>query len=193
MNVNKAIIKQNKSLKRVLFFNCFIFVSAILLFIFFPQMVMGVKAILMGLIMVSLVFMTSKVEENYLKYKIVKSRMYIKTGIMDSTTVVRSDKVAIVHTENSKKEMKIIIVSSCKGKRRNFKSADSNIFGKNKKLNNYFKKIKNKNCNLRFFYTEIVNGGYNKYKLLNDIYIYCEEAFFSDDAIDNIKLYKNIE
>jgi len=42
-----------------------------------------------------------------------------------------------------------------------------------------------------FFYFIINHGGFKKYVLLDDLYKSCEQALFSDDAIEKIKEYRD--
>ncbi|WP_138203949.1 hypothetical protein [Haloimpatiens lingqiaonensis] len=193
MNIDKGIRKQNKSIKRFLFSGCFIFFVSLILLISLPKLYTALKISLIFIQMITLIMVISKVENNYLRYIVNYDKILVKTGIIDLTTVMRKNKVFMIHTRDEGKDLNIIVIISSKVKKRNFKEVDKRFLEENQDIYNNIGSIKGKKASEKYYYTIIVGGGFYKYKLLNDIYINCENAFFSDEAIKNVKLYRNIE
>lgn len=193
MNISKAITKQNKSLKRFLFFYCFAFFVVFLILISVKHFHMFTKTVLIFLELFIIVLIINKLEKKWLRYAINKDKILIKNGLIGSTIVVRKRKVTLVHTQGKNKDLSIIIVIASKSKKRNFKLVDRKFLLKNRELYQILLDFDNKQTWEKYFYTTIYDGGFSKYKLLNDIYINCENALFTDNVIDNIKTYRNIE
>ncbi|WP_146005405.1 hypothetical protein [Haloimpatiens massiliensis] len=193
MNIDKGIRKQNKSIKRFLFSGCFIFFGALIILISLPKLYTALKISLIFIQMITLIIVVSKVENNYLRYVVNYDKILFKTGILDLTTVMRKNKVLMVHTINEGRDLNIIIIISSKVKKRNFKEVNRKFFDENQDIYKNIHKMKKKKSSEKYYYTVLIGGGFYKYKLLNDIYVNCENAFFSDEAIENVKLYRNIE
>ena len=193
MNIDRAIRKQNKSIKRFLFSGCFIFLSTLIILISLPKLYTALKISLIFIQIVTMIILVSKVENNYLRYIVNYDKILVKTGIIDITTVMRKNKVLMVHTINEGKDLNIIIIIASKVKKRNFKEVDKKFLDENEDIYKNIQKLKGKKSSEKYLYTILSGGGFYKYKLINDIYINCANAFFSDEAIENVKLYRNIE
>lgn len=193
MNIDKAIRKQNKSLKRFLFSSCLVFLLILLILIFLPDIYTEFKIILIFLQIIILILISGRLEDKWLRYVVNENKILVKTGLINATTVIRKNKVLLVHTKDKNKDMKIIIIIESKVKKRNFIEVNKKFLSENKELYKYLQNLKEKNPSRKYFYTIIYNGGFCKYKFLNDVYINCDKAFFTDKVIENIKLYRNIE
>lgn len=193
MNIDKAIRKQNKSLKRFLFSSCLVFLLILLILIFLPGIYTEFKIILIFLQIIILILISGRLEDKWLRYVVNENKILVKTGLINATTVIRKNKVLLVHTKDKNKDMKIIIIIESKVKKRNFIEVNKKFLSENKELYKYLQNLKEKNPSRKYFYTIIYNGGFCKYKFLNDVYINCDKAFFTDKVIENIKLYRNIE
>ncbi|MFD3158265.1 hypothetical protein ACFIJ5_15685 [Haloimpatiens sp. FM7330] len=191
MNINKAIRKQNKSLKRFLFSESFIFFVLILILTYFDNLSTYLKITIIFMEALVVIAMISKLQSKYLKYVTNDNKISIKTGILDISMNFRVDNVVLVHTEDEFKDIKIILIIASKIKRRRYKKVNDKFLRNHKVVYENFKNIKHKNINKKYYYIIIEKGSFMKYKLLNDIYIKCTKAFFTDEAIDRIKQYRN--
>lgn len=193
MNIDKAIKKQNAKVKRfvVVMLSVFIILPIILyvskqINIFFIIYLLLIEALI-------LLFITYKVISNELKYKIDSYRIKVIFGFPKKDLRMFSQKVQLVHAENNNYDIKLILIGKDRIRNQYVKPIEINFLKANPYVGYYYSKLKKSNPENEYFYTVIRSGGYKKYPLLNELYKYCTNSTFTDEAIDQIKKYRNVD
>lgn len=190
MELNKAIRKQKKSYKRFMLTMSFIFFVL-------PFILMATKQIKLFfisylgvieiLIIASILFRTSL---QSLSYEIDMDRLKIKQGILGVTYGINCKKLALVHTEEKEDGMDLIILATAKQRNKKNNLVNKEFLMKHAVFSHEYNKIKRSYPEYEYYYFVIKKGGFIKYKLLLDMYKYCVNAKFTEDAIENIKEWK---
>lgn len=192
MNIDKAIKKQKAKYKRFVVATC-------LLFLFLP-IVLGISGqtsiffiIYLSALEILILFLLA-FKRNYevLYYKIDRNKIRITIGFPEKTIKLPCEKVELIHAEGSGKDMKLVLIGKSRLRNRYVKPIDINFLRENPYAGYYYAKLKKKDPEIQYFYTIIKTGGYKKYPLLNELYKCCTNLFFTEEAIANIKEYRNI-
>lgn len=191
MNINKAIRKQKKTYKRFMLSMCFIFVLL-------PNILIASKSINMFFIiylvcielMITFVVLL-RFNEEYIDFKLDGYKISIWCGITKIKFIIICKKVELVHADGNGKNLEIIIITKSKFRNKRINPVDINFLKKYPYVAQMYNKIKIKNLEESYFYFIINQGGFKKYILLDELYRYCVQAVFSDDAIEKIKEYRN--
>lgn len=190
MNINKAIRKQKKSLKRFWLSMSFIFLLlpvSVVITRKFSFFIITYLVVIEFLIVISILIHTHR---ETLKYEYT-NKFKIQNGLWGGTYNIICDKVMFVHTVNDKKDMKIVLILKSRTRNKNIKTIDSKFLQTYTLKNGYNISSKIENLQKKYYYIIINKGGYCKYELLNLIYRYCVKAYFTDEAIEKIKEYRN--
>lgn len=191
MNINKTIKKQKKSFNRFVFLMVFIFVFLpVFLFVILNKinyLHVFYLFVLNSLILIQIIIRT---HENYLKYKKNYYKLTIKDGLFKSKYNIISEKVVFVHAEDLNENMKIIILTSSRFRNKNFKEVNLEFLKNHPYAAKYCNRLKENNPENKYYYIQIIKGRSKKYKLLNEIYISCPKAIFSQHAIERVKEYR---
>jgi hypothetical protein len=190
MDINKAIKKQKRSYRGFLLSLCFIFfiLPVVLLIsrewnIFFISYLVAIEFLIMATVL-----LRSNFERLTFKYENYK--LNVKWGFFSSCLSINCEKVAMVHTEDNAADFDIIIISSIKFRNKRTKPVDLEFLKNHSYAATHYNRIKKQNFDINYFYTIINKGKYKKYILIDSIYKYCLYAFFTDDCIEKIKLYR---
>ena len=191
MNINKAIRKQRKTYKRFMLSMCFIFVllpiilmeSKIINIFFVIYLILIELMITFGVIL--------RINEEYIDFKSDGYKISIWRGITKVKFIITCKKVDLVHTSGNGSDFKIIVVTRSKFRNKKIYPVNVEFFTKYPYMAGLYTKIKIKNLEETYFYFTISHGGFRKYILLNELYKSCQQAVFSDDAIEKIKEYRD--
>ncbi|MPQ30005.1 hypothetical protein E4V42_00910 [Clostridium estertheticum] len=190
MNINKAIRKQKKTYKRFMLSMCFIFVLLPIALMISNIMSMFFIIYLICIeIMITFVLLL-RINEEYIDFKQNGYKISIWCGITRVKFIIICKKVDLVHTEGHGRNLKIIIITKSGFRNKRIRPVDINFFMKYPYVAKMYIEIKTQNLEKTYYYLVINNGGFRKYSLLNDLYKTCNQAVFSDDAIENIKEYR---
>jgi len=129
--------------------------------------------------------------EEYIDFKLGGYKISIWCGIARVKFIIICKKVNLIHVEGYGRNLGIIIITKSKFRNKKIKPVDINFFKKYPYVAQIYNKIKILNPEENYFYFIINKGGFKKYILLNELYKFCEQAVFSDEAIDKIKEYRD--
>ena len=188
MYIDKALKRQSKLKK--LFYSTMIFLSILL-----PSMVYlaGIKSkfiYIYLLILEVLIFLSilSKVDFYSLKFSCLNNKLKFKSGLFSKENILICDKIAIVHTNNTKEDIEIIIVTNMKFRNKTLKPISKSFLQRYPEANHEYLKLKKLNPEEVYYFQVIRKGALNKYILLEIIYKNCVKAVYTASAIDNIKI-----
>ena len=196
MNIDKAIRKQKKSYKRFLLSMCFIFFAlpAILIlskkvYIFYIVYLIIIEALILMSIFI-------RISNESLKFKNDGYRLQISIGINNKKINIITEKVSLVHVENilSDKgeviDFKIILIAGSKFRSDRMVPISINFLKKYSYIAYHYNRIKVMQPEDNYYYTIIKKGGFNKYPLMDIIYKTCVYSYFTGEAIEKIKFYR---
>lgn len=191
MDVNKAIKKQNSSYKRFIIGMGFVFV--ILPFSMFISRQINLFFLVYLAVIEILVLLSIGVKINYntLKYEVDAYRLKIKTGFPGSELNLLCQKVDVIHAEGTGLNMQLIFISKSKLRNRLIKPVDADFLKEYPYAGYHYGRLKKSNPESDYYFTVIKYGGYKKYPLLNELYKACTGAYFTEEAIKQIKIYRN--
>ena len=196
MDINKAIRNQNKSYNRFLLFMCFVFFMLQILFFFSKKYYIFyyIYLVLIDLLILAAIAIRSNKEK--IEFKNDNCHLYIKEGIGSKVIRIVCSKIVLVHIENmdegerSFRDFKIILIASSKFKNGKMVPINMSFLKKHAYISYHYNKMKMQNPTTMYFYTIINSGRVKKYKLLDIIYRTCVYAFFTEETVEKIKLYR---
>lgn len=188
MYIDKALKKQNSASKR--FISVMIFI-----FILLPIVVFAVGAnnkvtipILIGLDILVLICIFVMIDRISLNYTCDNGILRIKQGVFGNYKKISCEKIKLIHTENKQGDMDLVIVTTTRVGNRQLRLVGRTFLNKYPMATKEYRKIKNKDQEKNYFYIVVKNGGYKKFKMLDDIYKSSVTATFTVDTIENIKI-----
>lgn len=190
MNINKAIRKQKKSFKRFWLSMSFIFLLLPISVVITKRYSFFIIAYLVIIEFLIVISILVHIHRKTLKFQ-YRNKLKIQNGLWGGKYTIICDKVMFVHAVNDKKDMKIVLVLKSRMRNKSIKIIDSKFLQKYTLKNGYNIGSKIENLQKKYYYIIINKGGYYKYELLNFIYRYCVKAYFTDEAIEKIKEYRN--
>jgi hypothetical protein len=191
MNINKAIRKQEKSHKRFLFFLGFIF-FAMPLVLYLTQRFNLFFFIYLGIIeILVLSAILLSINNNYFKYSVDGYKMKLKFGRLGEGFNIICDKVALVHSEGSGNEMKIVMIMTSRFRNKRINAVDEDFIRKHPYISHQYYKIKKLNPENNYYYLIITKGSYHKYRMLDMIYRNCVKSYYTEETVEKIKEYRN--
>lgn len=188
MNINKALKKQRKRKKRLFTVLIFLFINLPLITYLSgirSLFILSYLGVIEFLIILALFF---KINYYRLKFVCNNNRLRFKSGLFIKESVILCDKVAIVHTDNEKDELEIIIITSVNFKNKLLKPITQNFIKKYPEAAEEYLRIKNMSPENTYYFQIVRRGGLKKYELLNSIYKNCVRATYTASAIENIKI-----
>ncbi|MDF2505265.1 hypothetical protein [Clostridium sp.] len=191
MNINKAIKKQRASYKRSIIVMIFVIVILPTAWYLSQQINIFFFIYLMMIEMLILLAMAYRTKNEYLKYKIDKCKIQISLGFPKIEMNFLCKKVDIIHAESFGKDMKLILITKSTTRSRFIKKVDIDFLRRYPYAGYHYGRFKKNNPEYEYFYTVVSTGGYKKYKLLDELYKSCTGAFFTEEAIVQIKEYRN--
>lgn len=188
MDIYKSIKLEKKRLKifLILMFMIALILPIILIFTnLFTLFYISYLIIIEILICMSII-----IKFNYYKveYRCVNNRLMFKTGILTKENLLMCDKVWLVHTNNCDYDLEIIIITNVVFKNKYLRPVEENFLRRYPQIKPYYKKIKEKNPDKKYYFQVIKRGGLKKYLLLDSIYRNCVKAVYTDESIQNIKI-----
>ena len=188
MDIYKAIKLEKKRLKifLILMFMIALILPIILIFTnLFTLFYISYLIIIEILICMSII-----IKFNYYKveYRCVNNRLMFKTGILTKENLLMCHKVWLVHTNNCDYDLEIIIITNVVFKNKYLRPVEENFLRRYPQIKPYYKKIKEKNPDKKYYFQVIKRGGLKKYLLLDSIYRNCVKAVYTDESIQNIKI-----
>ena len=188
MKIEKALKKQKKYNK---LFIVFMFFLAIFLPIITYLAYVNTFTIVVFLILIEILIFIAiirKANSCTLKFVCANNKLKFSTGLFSSYAYIQCDRVAIVHTNKSREEMEIIIVTRGKVKNQKMKPINKEFVKKYEEAAVEYKRLKRINKDIVCYFKVIRNGELKKYILLDNIYRNCVNATYTTSAIDNIKI-----
>lgn len=188
MDIYKAIKLEKRRLK--LFIILMIMIGLILPIILILTNLFTLFYISYLIIIEILICMSIIIKLNYYKveYRCINNRLMFKTGILTKENLLMCDKVCLVHTNNCDYDLEIILITSVVFKNKYLRPVDENFLKRYSQIKPYYKKIKEKNPDKKYYFQVIKRGGLKKYLLLDSIYRNCVKAVYTDESIQNIKI-----
>lgn len=196
MNIDKAIRKQKKSYKRFLLSMCFIFFVLPTVLILSKKVYTFYIIYLVVIESLILVSIFVRVSNESLKFKNDGYRLMLSVGISGKKINIDTEKVSLVHIENvlSDKgevvDFKIIFITISKFRSDRMIAVNEEFLKKHSYVAYHYNRIKTIEPEHQYYYTIIRRGGLNKYPLLDNIYKTCVHAYFTREAIEKIKFYR---
>lgn len=188
MYIDKALKRQSKLKK--LFYSTMIFLS-----IFLPMMVylanIRSKFIYIYLLVLEILILLSivnKINFYNLKFSCANNKLKFKSGLFSKENILICDKIAIVHTNNIKEDIEIVIVTTMRFRNKSLKPVSKSFLQRYPEANHEYLKLKRLNPEEGYYFQVIRRGALNKYILLEVIYKNCVKAIYTSSAIDNIKI-----
>ena len=129
-----------------------------------------------------------KVDFYRLVFLCSNNKLKLKSGLFSKEGILICDKVAIVHTNNTREGMEIIIVTTTRLRNKTLKPISKSFLQKYPEVNHEYLKLKRMNSEENFYFQVVKKGALNKYILLEVIYKNCVKAIYTTAAIDNIKI-----
>jgi hypothetical protein len=189
MNINKAIRKQNKSYKRFLLFNCFIFLSLPLVLYFSKQITAFYISYLSLIEVLILLAIMVSINTYNLKFQYDGVKLKISYGIAGRINIL-CDKVVFVHVERNDD---IILITTSRVRNEKLNEVSLKFLQSHSYVSYYYNRIKNQAPEEDYYYLIIKSGGLFRYQLLDTIYKSCVYAVFSEEAVKKIKKYREMK
>ena len=137
-----------------------------------------------------LIFLAIISKMNYyeLKFSFYNNKLKFRSGLFSKESVILCDKVAVVHTNKSKEDIEIIIITRNKFKNKKLKPLTKVILDKYPEIEKEIEKLKKIDNNHVYYFQVIKRGALRKYLLLDNIYRNCVNSIYTYSAIENIKI-----
>lgn len=190
MDIYKVLKKQKKSYTRFMLSMGFIFLLLpLVLYITrrFDLFFIIYLCVIEALIFISVMI---RYNEDYLKFEVDHDKLMVSICGGRIKYRILSSKVVIVHTIPEEQNFNIILVTKSQFRNKRIKVITQRVIDKYKGLEEYYKKI-NKPDDGYYYYFIIKKGGAKKYLLLDVLYKYCLDALFTENAVENIKQFRN--
>lgn len=190
MDIYKVLKKQKKSYTRFMLSMGFIFLLLpLVLYITrrFDLFFIIYLCVIEALIFISVII---RYNEDYLKFEVDHDKLMVSICGGRIKYRILSSKVIIVHTIPEEQNFNIILVTKSQFRNKRIKVITQRVIDKYKGLEEYYKKI-NKPQDGYYYYFIIKKGGAKKFLLLDVLYKYCLNALFTENAVENIKQFRN--
>ncbi len=188
MIISKAIKKQKKSSKRFKILMIFIFILLPIIVLLTDMTQAFFIAYLVFIEALILLALIHKVNWEKIEFSCHNNKLKYKCGLFSKELLILCDKVQLVHTEKSKDDMEIIIISTVRFKNKSYKPITQGFLKKYPMVNEEYIKIKKLDPENMFYFLIIRKGSLVKYNLLDIIFKNCVKATYTLDAIENIKI-----
>lgn len=193
MDINKAIKKQNSSFKRFVVGMSFVFVILPISMFISRQINIFFLVYLAVIEIMILISIGIKKNNITLNYEVDTYRIKVKTGFPKSELNLLCEKVDVIHAEGTASNMQLILISKSKLRNKMLKPVDADFLKEYPYAGYHYGRLKKNNPENEYYYTVIKYGGYKKFPLLDELYKACTRAYFTEEAIQQIKIYRNSE
>ncbi|MGG7142203.1 hypothetical protein ACQPVP_01875 [Clostridium nigeriense] len=188
MKIHKALKKERRHKKHF-------FILMITLFIVLPLIAFlsEIKSLFLwaylGFIEILIIISCiNKLNYQNLKFFCSNNKLRFKSGLFSKESVIICDKIAVVHTDKSKEEMDIILISTVRFRNQYLKPISKGFLKKYPEASEEYIKAKKNNPEKNYYFQIIRKGALKKYVLLDTIYKNCVRASYTASAIENIKI-----
>lgn len=191
MDINKVLKKQRKSYIRFMLSMGFIFLLLpMVLWITkqFNTFFLGYLIVIEALI---LILMISRYHEEHLKSEIINDKIAISMLGGRAKYKISYSKVAIVHTIPHDENFDILIITKSNFRNKRMRVVTRKALEKYSDIEKHYRKIKMPEGG-SYYYFLVRRGGAKKYLLLDLLYKYSVSAIFTENAVNNIKEYRNV-
>lgn len=189
MNISKSLKKQRGAYKRFLLFMCFIFILLPLFLFFFSNFNAYLIIFLCILEILVVVTVLVKIDSEKLKFQQDKYKIRIKTSIFLKEFTLSQEKVALVHADNEK-DFIIIILCTSNFRNKNIRPVNRDFMIKYGEVSQSYTRIRKANPEEQYYYLLIKNGGVRKYYFLDFMYRNCVRAYYTESTIEKIKYFR---
>lgn len=188
MRIHKALKKERRHKKHF-------FILMITLFIVLPLIAFlsEIKSVFLwaylGFIEILIIISCiNRLNYQKLKFSCSNNKLRFKSGLFSKESVIICDKIAVVHTDKSKEEMDIILISTVRFRNKYLKPISKGFLKKYPEASGEYIKAKKNNPEKNYYFQIIRKGALRKYVLLDTIYKNCVRASYTASAIENIKI-----
>lgn len=188
MKIEKALKKEQKSIKRF-------YISMFLLFVTLPLVLLisQVKSLFIMIYLYSLEILIiisciSKANYHNLKFTVKNNKLKFKSGLFGKEAILLCDKIVLVHTNKVGEDLNIVLVSTSKFRNNYLKPITKIFMKKYPEASNSYIKIKKNKPEEIYYFQVIKRGALKKYILLDEIFKNCVKAQYTASAIENIKI-----
>ncbi|MGL5245740.1 MAG: hypothetical protein ACRC7R_11245 [Sarcina sp.] len=188
MYIDKAIKKQKNAYKIFIISMIVMQIILPLIIIFlrlYTKFIVGYLIILEIFILIAILVLYRDLSLNY---KCKNGRLFIKSSLFEKYKVIECEDVYLIHTSKDAERMNILVIISCKKRRKLFKKINVNLLNKHPLLAKEYKKLAILYPENSYYYIIIKHGGLEKFKLLDLMYRNCVKAIYTDNSIENIKI-----
>lgn len=188
MKINKALKKESNHKKQ--FFILMLILFTILPLVAFLSQIKAIflwvyLAIIECLIIIACI---TKLNYHRLKFTCSNNKLKFKSGLFFKESVIICDKVAVVHTDRTKEDMDIILITTIKFRNKYLKKITKGFIKRYPEAAEEYLKAKKINPEETYYFQVIKRGALKKYNLLDEIYKNCVRASYTSSAIENIKI-----
>ncbi|WP_300385525.1 hypothetical protein [Clostridium sp.] len=129
-----------------------------------------------------------KINQNKLEFTLNNNKLKFISGLFNKESTILCNKVAVVHTEKSKEDMDIILITINRFRNPYLKPITKGFLKKYSEASEGYLKIKKINPEEIYYFQVIKRGSLKKYILLDEIFKNCVKANYTPSAIENIKI-----
>jgi energy-coupling factor transporter transmembrane protein EcfT len=188
LKIDKAI-KKEKSNSRVFFIIMTIIFIVLPLVAYLSQTKHLFMWIYLAFVEILIIFaIITKINQNKLKFNINNNKLKFKSGVFSKESIILCDKVVVVHTDKSKEDMDIILITINRFRNPYLKPITKGFIKKYSEASEEYLKIKKISPEEVYYFQVIRRGSLKKYILLDEIFKNCVKANYTASAIENIKI-----
>lgn len=188
MKIEKALKKEQKSIKRFYISMFLLFVTLPLVFLISQVKSLFIMIYLYSLEILIIISCISKANYHNLKFTAKNNKLKFKSGLFGKEAILLCDKVVLVHTNKVGEDLNIVLVSTSKFRNNYLKPITKIFMKKYPEASNSYIKIKKNNPEEIYYFQVIKRGALKKYILLDEIFKNCVKAQYTASAIENIKI-----
>jgi len=188
MKIEKALKKEQKSIKRFYILMFLLFVTLPLVFLISQVKSLFIMIYLYSLEILIIISCISKANYHNLKFTAKNNKLKFKSGLFGKEAILLCDKVVLVHTNKVGEDLNIVLVSTSKFRNNYLKPITKIFMKKYPEASNSYIKIKKNNPEEIYYFQVIKRGALKKYILLDEIFKNCVKAQYTASAIENIKI-----
>lgn len=188
MKINKAI-KKEKNSNRLFFIIMTIIFTILPLIVYLSQIKQLFLLIYLAFVEILIIFaIITNINQNKLEFTLINNKLKFKSGLFDKESTILCDRVIIVHTDKSKEDMEIILITNNKFRNYYLKPITREFIKKYPEASEVYLKVKKMNPEEVYYFQIIKRGSLKKYILLDEIFKNCVKANYTASAIENIKI-----
>ncbi|ASW44067.1 hypothetical protein [Clostridium isatidis] len=188
MKIEKALKKEQKSIKRFYILMFLLFVTLPLVFLISQVKSLFIMIYLYSLEILIIISCISKANYHNLKFTAKNNKLKFKSGLFGKEAILLCDKVVLVHTNKVGEDLNIVLVSTSKFRNNYLKPITKIFMKKYPEASNSYIKIKKNKPEEIYYFQVIKRGALKKYILLDEIFKNCVKAQYTASAIENIKI-----